>query len=289
VERKSRSAGGAGARSRSDMMEWQKSRDEKIQRARQAKLEGELAELTPKITLNANSKKIVQRMPGMQSSTDVGIRLYEDFSARQERLAQLKEHVDAGRQQTQQCTFSPQIAKGSVKIINKQAHRTDVSTRLYSDAMRRKGSSSNSQPAEPVAVTAGNPVVVSQPASRLVPQQVREWMLMAEEDESGALWFLNTLTQERHPQYPAPTDPWKVFFESDSQTCFYHNSDTGDSHWGPAGVTLDEAPAVQQQQPEQEPELESSEEPSPPAHSEYPSCEYSMYEPEGCDSPIVWA
>ena len=233
VERKTKSTG--STRSRADMMQWQQARDAKVQRARQAKLEEELEELSAakRSHLTRNSKKIVQRMPGMQSNQDVGSRLYGDAAQRRERREQLKQEVEAGQQAALDSSFSPIIAAGSQKIIAKQAHRTEVSTRLYSDAMRRKGRQSTKQPAasaEPVELKPGEPLMVSQPPSRHVPQQVRDWLLVAEEDSSGQVWFVNSNTNERHPQFPGPQDAWKVFFESDSQTCFYHNTETGDSN-----------------------------------------------------------
>ena len=76
---------------------------------------------------------------------------------------------------------------------------------------------------------------------------------------------------------------------------------TGDSHWGPAGVALlagesdadqptnetagqHEAHCIE----ERASDLSQSPENVAP-RSAYPSFEYSVYSPEGCGSPIVWA
>eukprot|EP00658_Telonema_sp_P-2_P035734 TRINITY_DN25946_c0_g1_i1.p1 TRINITY_DN25946_c0_g1~~TRINITY_DN25946_c0_g1_i1.p1 ORF type:complete len:484 (+),score=111.66 TRINITY_DN25946_c0_g1_i1:176-1627(+) len=207
-------------------MEWQRARDEKVRNMRAAKVQAELEDTVAVAgpTINPKSRKMMESK-SKGSPEEVGARLYGDFKSRQERRAQLAEEVLAAEEDTAECTFAPQVSLGTERIVSRHAHRTDVSTRLYSDALRRTGAS-RSPPSQRVTGE-----VVIPPPTRKAP---REWLLVVEPSTAGEdCWFEHVDTGEVHPEFPGPEDPWKVFFESESRTCFYFNEETGDSHWGP--------------------------------------------------------
>eukprot|EP00656_Telonema_subtile_P011430 TRINITY_DN15663_c0_g1_i1.p1 TRINITY_DN15663_c0_g1~~TRINITY_DN15663_c0_g1_i1.p1 ORF type:complete len:313 (-),score=79.51 TRINITY_DN15663_c0_g1_i1:148-1086(-) len=88
-------------------MEWQRARDEKVQQAREAKVQAELEANEPPPpppAMKKKGKKSPQGSPVLQTAP-FGSRLHNDAIARQERRAALTEDIQAQDEDIAQCTF----------------------------------------------------------------------------------------------------------------------------------------------------------------------------------------